>query len=65
MPTPKKRTQPMPLTIEQSALVREIVQNVLEALRDGGDGRFDAGDRIVVNLSVRDASILRGALKRL
>lgn len=54
--------QKQPMTDEQCAVVREIIQKVLDALQEN-DGRYDAGDRIVVNLSKRDVGRLRGALK--
>lgn len=80
--------QKQPMTDEQCAVVREVLEKVLMALREC-DGRYDSGDRIVVNpyrpqcsgrdervrtsadvsiilnLSPKDVSRIRGALKSL
>lgn len=61
----KKRMQLMPLDGEQCELLKGIIQNVLDSLQGVGDGRFDCGGRIAVNLAKRDVSRLRTALKRL
>ena len=62
--TSEEDMQKQPVTDEQCAVVREVVEKVLGALRED-DGRYDAGDRIVVNLSKKDVGRLRGALKSL
>lgn len=54
--------QKQPMTDAQCDVVREVLQHVLDALQKE-DGRYDAGDRIVVNLSEREVGRLRGALK--
>lgn len=56
--------QTQPLTDAQCDIVREVLQRVLDALKKE-DGRYDAGNRIAVNLSEKDVGRLRGALKRL
>ncbi len=60
--------QNIPLTDDQCAVVRNILKFVLDALQEA-DGRYDAGDRVVVNLVVdlspRDVGRLRRALKNL
>jgi hypothetical protein len=54
--------QKQPMTDAQCDVVREVLQHVLDALQKE-DERYDAGDRIVVNLSEREVGRLRGALK--
>ena len=56
--------QNTPLTDDQCAVVRNMLKSVLDALREAG-GRYDAGDRVVVNLSLREVGRLRRALKKL
>ena len=56
--------QNIPLTDDQCAVVRNILKFVLDALQEA-DGRYDAGDRVVVNISKREVARLRRALKNL
>lgn len=56
--------QNTPLTDDQCAVVRNILKSVLDALQEA-DGRYDAGDRVVVNISKREVARLRRALKNL
>ena len=60
--------QNTPLTDDQCAVVRNILKSVLDALQKA-DGRYDAGDRVVVNLVVDlspgEVGRLRRALKKL
>lgn len=60
--------QNIPLTDDQCAVVRNILKSVLDALREA-DGRYDVGDRVVMNLvvdlSLGEVGRLRRALKKL
>lgn len=60
--------QNIPLTDDQCAVVRNILKSVLDALRESG-GRYDVGDRVVMNLvvdlSLGEVGRLRRALKKL
>lgn len=60
--------QNTPLTDDQCAVVRNILKSVLDALREAG-GRYDVGDRVVMNLvvdlSLGEVGRLRRALKKL
>lgn len=60
--------QNIPLTDDQCDVVRNILKSVLEALREK-DGRYDVGDRVVVNVVVnlfpREIGRLRRAIKKL
>ncbi|MBS6831184.1 MAG: hypothetical protein KH208_15280 [Desulfovibrio sp.] len=60
--------QNIPLTDDQCAVVRNILKSVLDALREAG-GRYDVGDRVVMNLvvdlSLGEVGRLRRALKKL
>lgn len=54
----------IPLIDDQCAVVRNILKSVLDALQEG-DGRYDAGDRVVVNISKADVDNLHRVIKKL
>ncbi len=56
--------QNTPLTDDQCAVVRNVLKSALEALQED-DGRYDAGDRVVINLSPKEVARLRRAIKNL
>ena len=63
--TKRKPMQCTPLDGEQCEVVKAILHQIIGSLQDCGDGRFDSGDRIAINLSKRDVGRLQTAIKKL